>query len=235
MSGGKSLNTLFTLNLICGFVFFLCIEIQSFPLSTRFTHIRTHFQVFSTSAFPRIAYRSVHCMDEPYCMVHSGNVHRNTPHFTDHNPQSVYCSTSNQSARVHNTHSHQSQSSIIMRKGPRNKPLLIRCDSHSNLNRFVYNITHRHRLFLFFLFGVCWHAVVVSKQTKIRLVTIKLLTFEFYRWLVFMCFIDDFYLVSFLFSCLFVVGLFSFSWYACFSFFFFSGTALVIHSTHAHT
>lgn len=86
----------------------------------------------------------------PYCMVHSGNVHRNTPHFTDHNPQSVYCSTSNQSARVHNTHSHQSQSSIIMRKGPRNKPLLIRCDSHSKLNRFVYNITHRHRLFLFF-------------------------------------------------------------------------------------
>lgn len=171
----------------------------------------------------------------PYCMVHSGNVHRNTPHFTDHNPQSVYCSTSNQSARVHNTHSHQSQSSIIMRKGPRNKPLLIRCDSHSKLNRFVYNITHRHRLFLFFLFGVCWHAVVVSKQTKIRLVTIKLLTFEFYRWLVFMCFIDDFYLVSFLFSCLFVGGLFSFSWYACFSFFFFSGTALVIHSTHAHT
>lgn len=38
-----------------------------------------------------------------------------------------------------------------------------------------------------------------SKQTKMKLVTIKLLTLEFYRWLVFMGFIDDFYLVSLLY------------------------------------
>lgn len=63
-----------------------------------------------------------------------------------------------------------------------------------------------------------------SKQTKMKLVTIKLLTLEFYRWLVFMGFIDDFYLVSFailfffsalLFICL-LVCLFVFPWHACF-------------------
>lgn len=104
MSGGKSLNTLFTLNLICGFVFFLSASKSKVSPPLFQTHPHSH-------TLSSIFYLRIPSYPIPFCplyfirsvSIHSCNAHRNTPHFTDHNPQSLYCSTSNQSARVHNT------------------------------------------------------------------------------------------------------------------------------------
>lgn len=140
MSGGKSLNTLFTLDLICGFVF-------STPKNPT---IPPHFHTSKYFLTPNSLQIWYGTLFHPLRTVYSCNAHRNIPHF---NTTILNYSIARHRIKVRECiiSNYQLQSSIIKWK---------RATKQTTSNSlcftlkvvFVYNITHRHRLFLLSIF-----------------------------------------------------------------------------------